>query len=242
MPPSSLMEFLKDSYGIIVIKPYSSHLFKKRSNRHFIGHTQNGIKVFIKLDYTKGQASAREAMILKQLESQNAAFIPSLSSYCAFGPFPFVATRYISGITIERLLHDEKMSDHQKRNLLKQMLRVLSTLQAHRIVHRDVRPANLLFEKSKNYPQGKLYLIDYSFAIKLSPEPLLELPIMNTKRHLLKKMGGSFKPHLYQWDDAYSFQKIALLIDPKCRIKYPDIWRKLNQSIGKLTYRYRLGS
>ena len=156
----------------------------------------------------------------------------------ANGKIPFIATEFIPGITLERLLAQKSMSGVQKRVLLFRMSRILKELHAIKVVHRDVRPANLIVQMSHQGTIRRVVLIDYSTAVKLDSKKL-ELPFFRRRLTLLKNLGGVFKPEALKWDDAYSFFKIAQIIEPDFRYKHPDIWSKIKYSLGRVTYTHK---
>jgi serine/threonine protein kinase len=105
--------------------------------------------------------SRREARILELAKFENT--IPVLETFREAGTrfvivFPFMPFEF------DRLLQDEKLSSQQTKRCLKDMLSALAFIHSRGIIHRDVKPSNILVRSL----DGPAYLSD--FGISWAPE------------------------------------------------------------------------
>ncbi|RUS46471.1 protein kinase [Cohnella sp. AR92] len=195
--------------------------------------TKDGRRIFIKVDGTGGDAAWREANALRLLDIPN---VPRVIAYEAGGPLSFVALEWLDAVSLEALLkHRPLLQPARKLLLLNQLCAVLQALHGAKIIHRDIRPANIMIEmKNENW---KLVLIDFAFSLRLGGDRWPELSFFDLQPELLAVLGGErYKQDRYVWDDAYAACQVALDIDPQCHLNYPDIWNRLIAMIGKINY------
>lgn len=105
----------------------------------------------------------REIRLLRQGESPHV--IPLLESFKHHGGrlilvFPFM--RY----DLDKLLNRDMVTAGQTRSHLRDMFKALAHLHEHGIIHRDVKPSNLLMSS----PEGPAYLADFGIAWKEGDE------------------------------------------------------------------------
>jgi len=209
--------------------------------RYYIGKDAANTKsIFVKFDGTLGQAAERESHLLRLLRAKtNHSYFPNLLTSKSGGLYSFVAMDFIHGITLERFLAKKVPNIHQVRQIVVQLLDILTILHSCRVVHRDVRPNNIMIRISKT-KKIHVTLIDFSYAVGHKPNSLPELPFLKNKKNILSMLGGKrYKPESLKWDDAYSICQIIRSIDPRCHLNFPVEWRRLRASIGKVTYTHR---
>ena len=79
---------------------------------------------------------------------------------------PFIIMQLIEGVSLETVVQKGQSTPQVAASYMKQVLAALSCAHAHRLVHRDVKPANILLSKD-----GNCYLIDFSIGVSLAPVP-----------------------------------------------------------------------
>jgi serine/threonine protein kinase len=136
----------------------------------FSGHP--GAYVALKVTYLAAliapHNAEREARILRKASASN--IIPLWESFHdgkghLILVFPFIP------FSLEQLLRDGRLSDAAKKSCLRDLFVALTHLHSLGIIHRDVKPSNILLES----PSGRAYLSD--FGIAWSPEdPASEEP------------------------------------------------------------------
>lgn len=113
----------------------------------------------------------------------------------------FVATEYTDAPNLETYLAENDVPQSVKDSFIAQLLIMAKALESAGIVHRDIRPANILVTKDLG-----LKLIDFEFAVKASkyrePKKIRKTP------SLIQGLGGTYALGKYKWDDMYSFAKM----------------------------------
>jgi serine/threonine protein kinase len=103
----------------------------------------------------------REAAILEEL-GDNSPQIPKLYAYFNEGGEFYLVQEYIEGQTLsQRLQQQGSMSESSVKSILVDILPILSFVHSKHIVHRDIKPDNIMI---RNY-DGKAILIDFG-AVK----------------------------------------------------------------------------
>ncbi|MGG1556060.1 protein kinase domain-containing protein [Paenibacillus ferrarius] len=233
------LKYLKKRYGYINVRQYMPS--NELNFQYYVGtDVERGKTVFIKMYGNLAEVARREALLLQLLERRTRSkYFPKLLAYNVKGKYPFVVLEYVQGATsLDTCLSERKIqSQHHKRQLLRQMNDILQILHTNKIIHRDIRPANLLVRRGKDGKQMELVLIDFAFSVLKHPSHVQELAFLKSRRDILEALGEkSYKPSAFKWDDAYSFCKIAREIDSQSQKKFPYEWRQLNSSIGKVVY------
>lgn len=224
---------LERHYQIVNLKPYlesQAHL----GFCYFEGNSVvDGRRVFIKVDGTYGESASREASLIGQFDNRH---FPNLIAYEANGPLSFVLLEWIEGIPLETILkHRTQLTNAQKENLLRQLVSILKALHHSEIIHRDIRPANIMIDMLEE--KWRMILFDFAFSIRKGSNPWPELGFLSPRVDLLRDLGGAeYKPDALFWDDAYSVCQVASKIDAACERSFPEIWDQMKSLIGKLTH------
>ncbi|MDX2270539.1 MAG: protein kinase [Cyanobacteriota bacterium] len=107
----------------------------------------------------------REAQVLEKLGEHSQ--IPKLFAYFEENSKFYLVQEYIQGITLSQELHRNggPMNEEQVRQIMQEMLLILSYVHSHNTVHRDIKPANLIRRKADQ----RLVLIDFGAVKELGP-------------------------------------------------------------------------
>lgn len=109
---------------------------------------------------------AAEAEILQVLGKHEQ--IPNLLAYIEENQEFYLVQEYIAGRTLEHELHTSHPEEFVI-NLLKEILEILKFVHTHRVIHRDIKPGNIIRAKNNNH----LVLIDFG-AVKTIQPPSTE--------------------------------------------------------------------
>ncbi|KAK2828532.1 hypothetical protein Q5P01_019566 [Channa striata] len=90
-----------------------------------------------------------------------------------------VVTEYAEGQLLQILEDDGKLPEHQVREVACQLVSALYYLHSHRILHRDMKPQNILLGKS-----GVVKLCDFGFARAMSVSTLVLTSIKGTPLYM----------------------------------------------------------
>jgi len=236
-PISDFIRYLEREHGIVEVKPFAPP--NKLAFQYFTGEVPKEKKVFIKMEGRVEHASAREAFFINLLrKSGKAGFFPKIIACQTKKPFPFIATEFIKGQTLEKFLCQNRPNPKILPSLLEQICSILEILHGAKVVHRDVRPPNLMVRTKKDHPYLRIILIDFAYAVRLKPL-VAELPFVAANIAILRKLGTGYKPREFQWDDAYAFAKIAAEADANYQKNFPKIHSFLAAKTGKLTYTFK---
>ena len=118
-----------------------------------------------------------------------------------------VITRFVPGYSLEELIH-LGMTKNEKEQILKQLRLLSEEIRRINYMHRDIRPANLIFSN------GHLYLIDYQFAVPQNQDgSFQELAFVTEHPNIQKCLGDIYRYPGDMWDDIYSLNKIIAEIE-----------------------------
>ncbi|MGB7417532.1 MAG: serine/threonine-protein kinase, partial [Thermosynechococcaceae cyanobacterium] len=98
----------------------------------------------------------REAAILEQLGEAHPQ-IPRLYAYIQEGEQFYLVEEWIEGPTLTQKVQDGVLDEAQVRDILINLLPVLDYVHQHRMVHRDLKPDNIILRQSDGQP----VLIDF---------------------------------------------------------------------------------
>lgn len=132
----------------------------KNNDRQKITLCEEGGKKYIRREI---QGDKRE--IYKTLQKINKKGIPAISSV-ELCDTTVVCEEYIDGVSLSSLMDSgERLSKKDIYSIALQLTNILSALHAENIIHRDIKPDNILIDKSK-----RIWLIDYDIARIYRPE------------------------------------------------------------------------
>ncbi|MDN4094572.1 serine/threonine-protein kinase [Brevibacillus agri] len=129
-----------------------------------------GKDVAVKI-YSPDQLIKRAELEVKKLEKTNSPFLARLIGY---GNFDFrgrdcfyVITEYVKGKDLRITLQERTLTIQEATRLLRQMLQAIDELWKLRIVHCDIKPANIMFSDT-----GDFQLIDLGLAKHLDTQTI----------------------------------------------------------------------
>ncbi|WP_100897284.1 protein kinase domain-containing protein [Nostoc flagelliforme] len=109
----------------------------------------------------------QEARRLQQLGEHPQ--IPTLFAYFEEDKRLYLVQQYVKGQNLlEELQHQGIFSEFKIRELLLDLLNILQSVHQHKVIHRDIKPQNIIRRKSPQPPKGDLVLIDFGASKKLS--------------------------------------------------------------------------
>lgn len=106
----------------------------------------------------------REIEIIERLDSINTSIIHAHGNIeCQKGNFKYIIESFIDGICLRDYLDTvNTLSYEEVINFLRQMLEIIEILEKNNIVHRDIKPDNIIKK------DGKYFLIDFGIARELN--------------------------------------------------------------------------
>ena len=104
----------------------------------------------------------REAEISAQLNHPNIVTVYDVGEEPRLGPF--IAMEYVEGNSLGRFIRDNSLELETRFGILIQAMRALRAAHRHAIVHRDVKPDNILVAED-----GRVKLMDFGIAKTMAP-------------------------------------------------------------------------
>jgi serine/threonine-protein kinase len=99
------------------------------------------------------------------------------------GRYYYLVMPYMSGGTLEDLLDDGVLTLEEARAVLEQLTAALAYIHGLGILHRDVKPANILFDRDHH-----LYLADFGIASWLGEKPLHNGNLLGTPQYIAPEL------------------------------------------------------
>jgi serine/threonine protein kinase len=131
------------------------------------------------------QRFEREAKILSQLGSH--AQIPRLLDYFQVDGEFYLVQEYVKGRTLAKEIKTQgTLSELEVKRFLQEILPVLSYVHQHKVIHRDIKPPNII----RCQEDGRLVLIDFG-AVKEQFAMVSENTHKGTTTHFVGTLGFS---------------------------------------------------
>ncbi|WP_081891576.1 protein kinase [Verrucomicrobium sp. BvORR106] len=111
------------------------------------------------------ERTERETEALKKCSSEFVAKVISVSEHTSDrGTFDVIVEEYLDGGTLDERLLTEKLGRQDIVELLKGLVHALAVLREARLVHRDIKPTNVMFRSGHHAP----VLVDFGLVRDLS--------------------------------------------------------------------------
>lgn len=219
---TGLVRFLKSKYGIHGVKPVANII----CNKFLFGEDKDGRRLFIKTGSHSGiyENEYRMGMALYEINPNH--FMKPLY-YNDYDKYQFFANEYVKGVSLNTAIMNGAVSVEQKAHLVGDIWRIFCALRASDVVHRDVRPDNLMII------DGRLVLIDFQLAV--SKSNYVELEYLANRSNRLRKLGHKkYRYRPFTWDDAYSLVRVLEFIgrDKFYATRYDVIYKNIKAYIG----------
>lgn len=110
----------------------------------------------------------REAKLLAQVQHPSIPYVLSCGKMVlsSKNEVPYIVMQFIDGQRMDAVIHKGRVGVDVASSFGKQILGALSCVHRGKIVHRDVKPENIMLDRS-----GHCYLIDFSIGVSLSRSP-----------------------------------------------------------------------
>ena len=105
-----------------------------------------------------------ESLMLSRLGSH--AHVPTLLDYFQIGKDCYLVEEYIPGTVLSQLVSNQhRFTEAQVENFLTQMLQLLAYIHSHHLIHRDIKPQNIILCQTDR----RFVLVDFGAVRDLSP-------------------------------------------------------------------------
>ncbi|MBR1601146.1 MAG: hypothetical protein IJ677_06155, partial [Alphaproteobacteria bacterium] len=165
------------------------------------------------------EIAANEAKMQKMFYAELKSYVPEVLVYDKEAPF--VITPYLEGYNLEEL-RNLGIYEKEKQIIIKSLRDIKDKLKFSKLIHRDIRPANLFFS------DNKLYLLDYQFATVLNADNTLqELEYVKQHPNIARDLGDMYRESSGTWNDVFS---IDLIINEVEDIKPIDTLKNIKHN------------
>ncbi|HEU0000286.1 MAG TPA: serine/threonine-protein kinase, partial [Ktedonobacteraceae bacterium] len=150
-------------------------------------HISTGVYVAIKVvdTYTADlKLLYREKEIIQALDHEH--IVPCLEA-AQDGRYYYMVMPYLQGGTLEDMLNEKPLTLEETSIVLEQLTSALSYIHALGILHRDIKPTNILFDQHYN-----LYLTDFGIASWLGDKPVHNGHVMGTPHYTAPELFDGF--------------------------------------------------
>ncbi|MBD5400957.1 hypothetical protein HDR61_04435 [bacterium] len=219
---NNTIDFLYKKFGIHDVQ----HITGVICNKFMIGTDKNGSRLFIKTGKHAGiyENEYKMGAALYDIDPQH--FIRPLyfndDDTCRF-----FANEYVRGMTLKTAIMTNSLTPAERSKIIGDLWRIFCALRASDVVHRDIRPDNLMII------DGRLVLIDFQLAV--SKTNYIELEYLARRPNRLRKLGNKhFRYRPFVWDDAYSLLKVMEFIGRKksYAMRYDIIYKQIKSYVG----------
>jgi serine/threonine protein kinase len=141
----------------------------------------------LKEDHSFVMRLQREATVIAKLSHPN---IVAVHDFREYEGIPFLVLQYIEGKTLKDVLKEQKLNTQQILNIVRPVADALSYAHARGVLHRDVKPSNILIDN-----EGHVYLSDFGLArIAQSGESTASQDMMIGSPHYLSPEQAKSEP------------------------------------------------
>jgi eukaryotic-like serine/threonine-protein kinase len=123
---------------------------------------------FVRSEPAMQKRFVREAKLLARFQHPNIPYVLTEGVVdTQFGQTPYFVMEYVQGKTVQTLLREKHALEPEVAlDIATQVLDALSCAHAHQIVHRDVKPSNVMVDARQ-----RCFLIDFSIGVSFDSQP-----------------------------------------------------------------------
>lgn len=126
-------------------------------NKYPLYYNKHNNETYILKDYSMNQES-----FLKEIQKVECN-IPQIDFIFYENNKIYALTEYIKGITLTNYIEQNIINSEKTLNILIQLLKILMELESKNIIHRDIKPDNIIIKKNDNN-EDIIYLIDFGIS------------------------------------------------------------------------------
>jgi predicted Ser/Thr protein kinase/tetratricopeptide (TPR) repeat protein len=143
------------------------------------------------------QRFQREARMAAKLSHPNIVPIYDIG---AEGKLHYIVMEYVEGRSLKQLLEEKKLDPEKSLRIVLTVARALQFAHEHKIVHRDVKPANLILDKA-----GRVKILDFGLARSMDGKGLTASSVMvGTPYYMSPEQAFGAPEELDHRTDLYS--------------------------------------
>jgi serine/threonine protein kinase len=165
------------------------------------------LKRYVAIKYLEGAAPEeikrfqREAQLAASLKHPNIAQIYELGTH---NERHYISMELIRGVTLDRYVG--QLGDRQAMEILRQVCDALGYAHSKGIVHRDIKPQNIMLESAPGGSSPHVYVMDFGLAKPMQVDSSLSMSgiIMGTPQYMSPEQADGDPKKLDHRSDIYS--------------------------------------
>ncbi len=171
----------------------------------YIGrHTQTQERVIIKSADSKADSATYTRLIRQAslLQTRHAPNLPEVIHFEERFGKAFLITPFVQGIPLNEIIKKKSLSALETIQIAKSLTSILKEAHAEGILHRDIKPQNVIVPQSGMYDQARL--IDFGFAKSFDPELAFSEELLGTLLYISPEQAGLIEASVDDKSDLYS--------------------------------------
>lgn len=207
---------------------------KNKSNYGCSYYIINGKnKKFLKgFDYYK--SFQNEIIALKRVTKLNPKLFLRLQDY-DFNDY--VCVEFCNGVSLKDYIEKSPLTRKESKYLIVFLTEVLEVLYEANIIHRDIRPENIMVIQKSETIEFKI--IDFGFCVIDNKDILDSNKFFDQK--ILKSLGDEYKKNEYEWDDSIAILNLIEECIENPYQRFPNEISKIQQIVGRRQYKVEVG-
>lgn len=228
-------KILKEKYNIDNVERFNYDRWV-RLGKYYTGMKHNQ-KLFIKVA-DKFNTHRSEIKAFKLLSNNKDDMFLNLIAYSEDEKYGFVAYKYENILTLDEALDKVEFTEDNVRAFIEFLKKALDKLNDKKIVHRDIRPQNIMVVLDDNRKIIGYKIFDFGYAV-INEVDNLDFKNVYDKNTLVK-LGTQFKYSVLKWDDAVSAIKLIDMVIDKSHQDYKfELEKKtIEDCVGRLQFNY----
>jgi len=163
--------------------------------------------------YVKKLVSNEQVMIYQQLKEINSPYLPNVFAVYEFEHYSIIIEEFIKGESLKQKLEREQViEEYEAVSYMYHLCVILQLLHQHRIIHRDINPANIMISE-----EGIVKLIDFGISRVFKNIQNQDTTIMGTVGFTAPEQFG-----FTQTDQRSDIYSLGVLFNIMLTGKYPN--------------------
>lgn len=176
----------------------------KRGNVWLVRHKETAIRYVYRAFEGNGE-------VYRNLMEVSSPYLPKIYKVMEQDDWVFVLEEYISGDTLAFLLEEKPLPLNYVKEIAAQICSALEVLHSHNMVHRDVKPGNIIIRGSQ------AVLIDFDTSRVVKPENHSDTQVMGTTGYAAPEQYG-----FSQTDARADIYAMGILINEMLTNQHPS--------------------
>lgn len=164
------------------VKSFHKHLLVMNSDN----------ELFLFKKYSREKAEVLEKLCEKQKENENLK-LAKIVEIKSDSKYTYTIEEWYTGMTLTKYLKDNKLSEEQCLYFLKKMLENLDFLEKNNLIHRDIKPDNIIVLKKFHDKIFDFRLIDFDISREYNVMKKRDTKVLGTEGYVAPEQRGALQ-------------------------------------------------